>query len=199
MANLITIFRMFLVFIVAYLLFSHSALLFILALVLTIVAFSLDGVDGWVARKLNEVSKLGSVLDIISDRIVENVFWIVFAVLGWLPAVFPIVVMTRSFIVDGLRSVAMEQGMTAFGESSMQSDKVGYFICSSKFSRVSYAVAKAVAFVFIIVAKMPGLDHDVSVFIFALAYVSAVIALMFCVLRGLPVVFESKKLFQQDK
>lgn len=196
MANLITIFRMFLVFIVAYLLFSHSALLFVLALILTIVAFALDGVDGWVARKLNEVSKLGSVLDIISDRIVENVYWIIFAVLGWLPAVFPIVVMTRSFIVDGLRSVAMEQGMTAFGESSMQSDKVGYFICSSKFSRVSYAVAKAVAFVFIIVAKMPGLDHDLSVFIFALAYVSAIIALMFCVLRGLPVVFESKKLFK---
>lgn len=196
MANLITIFRMFLVFIVAYLLFSHSALMFLLALVLTIVAFALDGVDGWVARKFNEVSKLGAVLDIISDRIVENVFWIVFAVLGWLPAVFPIVVMTRSFVVDGLRSVAMEQGFTAFGETSMQTDKVGYFICSSKFSRVSYAVAKAIAFVFIIVAKMPRLDHDLSVFIYALAYVSAVIALMFCVLRGLPVVFESKKLFQ---
>ncbi len=196
MANLITIFRMFLVFIVAYLLFSHSALMFIFALVLTIVAFALDGVDGWVARKFNEVSKLGAVLDIISDRIVENVYWIIFAVLGWLPAVFPIVVMTRSFIVDGLRSVAMEQGMTAFGESSMQSDKVGYFICSSKFSRVSYAVAKAVAFVFIIVAKIPGLDHDVSVFIYAIAYISAIIALMFCVLRGLPVVFESKKLFK---
>lgn len=199
MANLITIFRMFLVFIVAYLLFSHSALLFVLALVLTIVAFALDGVDGWVARKFNEVSKLGAVLDIISDRIVENVFWIVFAVLGWLPAVFPIVVMTRSFVVDGLRSVAMEQGMTAFGETSMQSDKVGNFICSSKFSRISYAVAKALAFVFIIVAKIPGLDHDLSVFIYALAYVSAIIALMFCILRGLPVVFESKKLFKNSQ
>lgn len=195
MANLITIFRMFLVFIVAYLLFSHSALWFVLALILTIVAFALDGVDGWVARKFNEVSKLGAVLDIVSDRIVENVFWIIFAVLGWLPAVFPLVVMTRSFVVDGLRSVAMEQGMTAFGETSMQSDKIGNFICSSKFSRISYAVAKAIAFVFIIVAKMPGLDHDLSVFIFALAYVSAIVALLFCVLRGLPVVFESKKLF----
>lgn len=198
MANLITIFRMFLVFIVAYLLFSQSSLMFLFALVLTIVAFALDGVDGWVARKFNEVSKLGAVLDIISDRIVENVFWIVFAVLGWLPAVFPLAVMTRSFIVDGLRSVAMEQGMTAFGETSMQSDKIGYFICSSKFARIVYAVAKAVAFVFIIVAKIPGLDHDLSVFIFALAYVSAIIALLFCVLRGLPVVFESKKLFVKE-
>lgn len=199
MANLITIFRMFLVFIVAYLLFSNSALLFVLALVLTIVAFALDGVDGWVARKFNETSKLGAVLDIISDRIVENVFWIVFAVLGWLPVVFPLVVMTRSFIVDGLRSVAMEQGLTAFGETSMQSDKIGYFICSSKFSRISYAVAKALAFVLMIVAKMPKLDHDISVFLFAIAYVAAIIALIFCVLRGLPVIFESKKLFKNEK
>lgn len=198
MANLITIFRMFLVFIVAYLLFSHSSLMFLLALILTIVAFALDGVDGWVARKFNETSKLGAVLDIISDRIVENVFWVVFAVLGWLPVVFPIVVMTRSFVVDGLRSVAMEQGFTAFGETSMQSDKIGYFICSSKFSRISYAVAKALAFVLIIVAKTPALDHDISVFLYAIAYVAAIIALIFCVLRGLPVVFESKKLFKNS-
>lgn len=198
MANIITIFRMFLVFIVAYMLFKHSSLWYLGALLLTIIAFALDGVDGWVARKLNEVSKLGSVLDIISDRIVENVFWIVFAALGWLPVVFPIVVMTRSFIVDGLRSVAMEQGMTAFGEKSMQSDKVGYFICSSKFSRVSYAVAKAIAFLLMIFAKMPILPHNISVFLSAIAYLFALIALMFCVLRGLPVVFESKKLFMKN-
>jgi CDP-diacylglycerol---glycerol-3-phosphate 3-phosphatidyltransferase len=198
MANLITIFRMFLVFVVAYMLFKHSSLWYLLALLVTIIAFSLDGVDGWVARKRNEVSKLGSVLDIISDRIVENVYWIVFAVLGWLPVVFPLVVMTRSFIVDGLRSVAMEQGFTAFGEKSMQSDKVGYFICSSKFSRISYAVAKAIAFMLMIIAKMPILAHDLSVFLSAVAYFFAVIAIMFCILRGLPVLFESKKLFVKN-
>jgi len=198
MANLITIFRTFLVFIVAYLLFKHSSLCFLVALLLTIIAFALDGVDGWVARKLNETSKLGAVLDIISDRIIENTFWIVFAALGWLPVVFPLIALTRSFVVDGLRSVAMEQGMTAFGESSMQSDKIGYFICSSKFSRISYAAAKAIAFVLMIFAKMPILAHDLSVFLSAIAYMAAVIAIIFCVLRGLPVVFESKKLFKTN-
>jgi len=195
MANFITIFRVFLVFISAFLLFKHSSLAYGLALVLTIIAFSLDGLDGYVARKFNESSKLGAVLDIMSDRIVENVYWIVFAVLGWLPVVFPLIVLTRSFVVDSLRSVAMEQGFTAFGEKSMQSDKVGYFICSSKFSRISYAVAKAVAFILMIFAKTPGLDKDISVFLSATAYMAAIFAIMFCILRGLPVVFESKKLF----
>jgi len=199
MANLITIFRIFLIFIASFLLFKGSTLSYILALLLVIAAFALDGVDGYVARKFNETSKLGAMLDIMSDRIAENVLWVVFAVLGWLPVIFPIVSLTRGFITDGIRSVAMEQGFTAFGKTSMQSDKIGYFICSSKFSRIFYATAKALAFVLMIIAKTPGLDKDIAAFLFAIAYLVAVFAIMFCILRGLPVVFESKKLFLREK
>lgn len=199
MANFITIFRTFLVFIAIYLLFVGSFNDFIIALVLIIIAFILDGVDGWVARKFNESSKLGAVLDIMSDRIVENTLWIALSVLGWLPLVFPLVALTRSFVVDSLRSVAMEQGYTAFGETSMQNDKIGYFICSSKFMRIAYAVVKVVAFVFIIVSKIPGLDADIAKFIYSIAYASAILAIEFCVLRGLPVLFESKKLFEKSQ
>jgi len=193
MANIITIFRIFLVFIAVYLLFILDFSCYMWALGLTIVAFALDGVDGYVARKFNESSKLGAVLDIMSDRIVENTLWVTFAVLGWLPLAFPIIALTRGFVVDSIRSVAMEKGYTAFGETSMQSDKIGYFICSSKFSRISYAVAKVLAFILIIWAKAPGLTPHFSKFMFAVAYLMAVIAIEFCVLRGLPVLFESKK------
>lgn len=198
MANFITIFRVFLIFISTFLLFHHSTRAYASALILTIVAFSLDGLDGYVARKFNETSKLGAMLDIMSDRIAENVLWVTFAVLGWLPILFPLISLTRSFIVDGIRSVAMEQGFTAFGEKSMQSDKVGYFICSSKFSRISYAVAKVVAFILMIIAKVPTMDPDISVFLSAIAYAAAIFAIMFCILRGLPVVFESKKFFMRQ-
>lgn len=195
MANFITIFRIFLIFISAYLLFQTNSSAYIWALVLTIIAFSLDGVDGYVARKLHETSKLGAMLDIMSDRIAENTLWVTFAVLGWLPIVFPIIALTRGFIVDGIRSVAMEQGLTAFGQTSMQSDKIGNFICSSKFSRITYAVAKVVAFILIIAAKIPGIDEQTANLLAQIAYGAAVTAIEFCVLRGLPVVFESKKFF----
>lgn len=195
MANAITIFRIILIFISAFLMFHHSSLAYNIALVLVIAAFALDGADGYVARKFNESSKLGAMLDIMSDRIAENTLWVACAVLGWIPMVFPIISLSRGFIVDGIRSVAMEQGFTAFGETSMQNDKIGYFICSSKAMRITYAVVKALAFVLMIGAKTPGLDHDVSVFVFAIGYMFAILAIAFCVLRGLPVVFESKKLF----
>lgn len=198
MANFITIFRIFLVFISAYLLFNHDLHSFIWALALVIIAFSLDGVDGWIARKFNESSKLGAVLDIMGDRIAENIFWVVFAVLGWIPAVFPIIALTRGFVVDGLRSVAMGQGFTAFGETSMQKEKLGYFICSSKFSRISYAVSKVLAFMLIIISKMPGLKPYTAEIIYGIAYILAIIAIEFCVVRGLPVLFESKRLFAKN-
>lgn len=197
MANFITVFRVFLVFIAVYLLFTNDFNAFVWAFALTSIAFILDGVDGYVARKLNETSKLGSVIDIIGDRIVENVFWVVFAALGWLPAIFPIISLTRSFVVDGLRSVAMEQGYTAFGEMSMQDSKMGYLICSSKFSRITYAVAKLVAFLFMILAKLPGIHFHGSTQLNTLALIASVVAIEFCVIRGLPVVFASKRFFKQ--
>lgn len=198
MANFVTIFRIFLIFISAFLLFKQSFFAYILALLLTIIAFAFDGVDGWVARKFNESSKLGAMLDIMSDRIAENTLWVTFAVLGWLPVVFPLISLTRGFVVDGIRSVAMEQGFTAFGDSSMQNDKIGYFICCSKFSRISYAVAKLIAFILMIFVKIPGMDKDIGAFLSAIAYLAAIIAIEFCVIRGLPVVFESKKFFTRE-
>jgi len=182
---------------VTFLLFQDNSNSYLWALVLTAIAFALDGLDGYVARKFNESSKFGAMLDIMSDRIAENTLWVTFAVLGWLPIGFPLIALTRGFITDGIRSVAMEQGFTAFGESSMQSDKIGYFICSSKFSRIAYSVAKVVAFMLIIASQIPGLDDQVSYILYIMASVAAIIAIQYCVLRGLPVVFESKKFFDK--
>lgn len=195
MANIISIFRVFLVFLAVFLLFIGNSVADVWALILTITAFALDGLDGWVARKFNESSKLGAVLDIMSDRIAENTFWVAFAVLGWLSIVFPIIALTRGFVVDGLRSVAMESGMTAFGDSSMQESRLGYLICCSKFSRIAYAVAKGLAFVLIILSKIPEVNIFPYGFLSGLAFFFALAAISFCVLRAVPVVLESKRLF----
>ena len=198
MANFISIFRIFVAFFAIYLLFIQTTWAYVLAFVLTVIAFILDGVDGYVARKFNEASQLGSVLDIMGDRIVEAIYWIVFAVLGWLSPLFPIICVTRAFTTDSLRSVALAQGYTAFGESSMQSSKLGKFICASKFMRISYAVAKVVAFILIIVAHTPGFEIcPIFSAMNTIAVIFAWIAIIFCVVRGLPVVVESKKLFEK--
>src|SRR5699024_5758572 len=92
-----------------------------------------DGLDGFIARKFNESSKLGAVLDIMGDRIVENIYWMTFCALGWINVVVPIIVLTRGIITDSLRSLALEKGYTPFGEKTMMQGKVAKFIVASNF------------------------------------------------------------------
>ena len=190
MANFISIFRIFVMFVAVYLIYAMegNVTAYVWALALTILAFSLDGVDGWVARKFNEVSKFGALLDIMGDRIVENTYWILFAVMGWLNILFPLIAITRGFITDTIRSAAMEKGLTPFG---MQVNPICKFITGSKFMRISYAVAKVAAFVLIVAAKIPNIAY--ADILWQIAYWTAVAAIVFCVVRGLPVVIEAKR------
>ena len=193
-ANTITILRSLLSFVVVAMLFYHTKNMYIAAFILTIIVIWMDGLDGFFARLLNECSKFGALLDILGDRIVENVYWISFVALGWLPLWVPLVVMSRGMITDALRSVAMEQGYTAFGSSTMMQSKIGKFIVTSNFCRFSYAVFKAIAFAFLILANMPG-DFEGKNIVNLIAYGSAYFAVFFCVLRGIPVIIESKRFF----
>lgn len=196
MANFISIFRIFIMFIAVYLIYTceGNTIAYIWALALTIIAFALDGLDGYVARKFHEESKFGALLDIMGDRIVENTYWILFAVMGWLNILFPLIAITRGFITDTIRSAAMEQGLTPFG---MQVGPVCKFITGSRFMRISYAVAKVLAFILIVAAYTPTCPN--SELILTIGYWAAVFAIIFCVVRGLPVVLEAKYLFQDKK
>ena len=193
MANFISIFRIFIMFVAVYLIYTQvgNVQAYIWALILTILAFSLDGVDGWVARKFNEVSKFGALLDIMGDRIVENTYWVLFAVMGWLNILFPLIALTRGFITDTIRSAAMEKGLTPFG---MQVNPICKWITGSKFMRISYAVAKVLAFVLIVTAKIPNIAH--ADILWEIAYWTAVVAIVFCVVRGLPVMLEAKRVIE---
>ena len=196
MANIVSISRIFVAFIAIGLLFRYTTLSYILSVILTGIAFAMDGVDGYIARKYNQSSELGSVLDIIGDRIVEASYWIVFAVLGWLNIIFPLICVARAFTTDGIRSVALSKGMTAFGEKSMQTTTWGKFICGSKFMRIGYAVAKVAAFILLIVANIPSLYYGIATSMRLIAVIFAWIAIIFCVIRAIPVVVESRKLFK---
>ena len=192
-ANIVSIARIFIAFVAIGLLFVNSTQAYIWSVVLTGIAFSMDAVDGYLARKFGQASQMGAVLDIMGDRIVEAIYWIVFAVLGWIPVIFPLICVTRAYITDNIRSVALTKGMTPFG---MQTTEWGKFICASKFMKTTYAVAKVAAFILLIIAYIPDLTVDIADVIRQTAVILAWIAIIFCVVRGVPVVAESGKLFE---
>ena len=83
--------------------------------------------------------------------------------------------------------------MTPFG---MQSTEWGKFICASKFMKTTYAVAKVAAYILLIVAYTPGLSEKAAHGVGLTAVILAWIAIIFCVVRGIPVVAECGKLFK---
>ena len=197
LANIVSVTRIFVAYVAIACLYVQTTWAYIIALVLTIIAFAMDGLDGYLARKLNQSSEWGSVLDILVDRIVEVSYWIVFAVMGWLNIIFPLICVARAFTTDGIRSVALSKGMTAFGDKTMQSTSWGKFICASRFMRISYAVAKVLAFLLLITVNTPGMElWNGTPILHTITMVFAWAAIIFCVVRAIPVVVESPKLFK---
>ncbi|MEJ7902469.1 MAG: CDP-alcohol phosphatidyltransferase family protein [Thermomicrobiales bacterium] len=149
MANLITVGRLILLFIVIWMIYVGSVQVIEACMILIIVVFASDGLDGWGARKRGSTSPFGAVFDIAGDRIVENVLWVVFADLDLIPVWVPLMVLTRGFLVDGLRSLSYAQGMTAFGDQNMMRSPITEWLTAGRFMRGLFGWAKSAGFVFL--------------------------------------------------
>ena len=195
-SNSVTFARIILVFVISYLLLLGNTNIYLISSVLIFILVVLDGVDGIVARKLNSVTEFGGVLDIVGDRIIENVLWITFAFIGVIPLWIPIVVLTRGFITDGFRSYALSKGKTAFGKKSMMRGSIGVFFVSSRFSRMLYGIAKTLAFIMLALQlylagiSFAGIDIFKSV-----TYSLVLFTVAFCIIRGFFTAYDGFKLF----
>jgi len=191
MANLVTLTRLLLLFVLVANAYSSGHML-LLNLPLLIVIFALDGVDGYVARKRNEESILGSILDIAADRVVENVLLLVFMDLGLVPVWVPVVFIIRSLFVDSIRSHVAMQGQTPFG---MMQSPIGKFLVAGRFMRIFYAALKATTFGYILLIQpwpmlIPDFYQQWSGIIIPIKNVLVYATVFTCILRGVPVLAE---------
>ena len=210
MANLLTILRIILCILAIEFIFSGRPDLVLSAFLLTLFVIILDGLDGIVARAMNEQSKFGSVFDIIGDRVVENLYWIAFACLTWVPVWVPMVVVTRGILTDGLRSMALAQGYTAFGEHTMMKNKFFHFLTASRFSRAVYGTAKTIVFLLLIIAHIPNMEYNglsveqfityinIKPILIISADIFVYITVAMCIIRGIPVILESRQFINNE-
>lgn len=200
-ANIITIGRVVLAF-VAIGFFSLGFYFAAAAFFLTIFVIWLDSLDGYVARRLGLASDFGALLDITGDRIVENIYWIYFAAIGLISFWIPVIVITRSFLVDTVRSVAFADGKTPFGEKTMMKSGFTRALTASPFSRTTYAISKVLAFCYLggLLALRRGIEvgsFSLSEPTFSLLHriglVIAYVVVIMCIVRGLPVLWDGKE------
>ena len=207
MANSITVGRVLLLFVAIAMIYSGNYWTIVIAGAMLGAIFAGDGLDGWVARRRNSSSKLGAVLDIAGDRVVENVLWVIFAEMQMVGVWAPLVVLTRSFVVDVLRSVALTEGKTAFGDTTMARSKVTWFLTASRFSRTAYGWSKAIGFVFLawmVAWRLPEADGRIlDTFldyqgVRALGWLMVYSSVALCVIRGLPVIWDAMYYLREE-
>ena len=172
------------------------------AIVLTIIVFYMDSLDGYITRKLGVASDFGALFDITGDRIVEHVYWIFFTAVGLVSVWVPIIFIARSFLVDTIRSVAFsKEGKTPFGEKSMMRSSLTRYLTSSRSMRGLYGFIKV--FVFMLLGGIliletnhpsivrwipPEFQQNLTVFTHWIVWITVAMNL----LRGLPVIWDGK-------
>lgn len=75
-----------------------------------VVAAATDWLDGFLARKLNLVTSLGKLLDPIADKVLVTSAFVYLTTLAFCPVWATCVILSREFLVTGLRQIAVEKG-----------------------------------------------------------------------------------------
>ena len=83
---------------------------FLVATLLFFLASVTDYLDGYLARKMKVVSSLGIFLDLTADKVLVAAVLIAMVQIGIVPAWITFIIITREFLVSGLRSIAAAKG-----------------------------------------------------------------------------------------
>ncbi|HEV2182906.1 MAG TPA: CDP-alcohol phosphatidyltransferase family protein [Candidatus Acidoferrales bacterium] len=198
--NQITLLRVLLGF-AAVALFARNFWCDIAALVLTIAAITLDALDGYLARRRKLATPLGAQLDILGDRVVENLFFTFFAVTGLVSLWVPVLFFVRGMSTDFLRSLASRAGRTGFGANSMLQTWWGRALVASRASRAVYGAMKCVCFCYLGVeltlVRLPEatLSPAQVAWVRAAAEALVLTTVAFCLIRAVPVLWEGRRYF----
>ena len=83
---------------------------YIIAGLIFIVASITDFFDGYLARKYNQVTDLGKMLDAIADKVLVSPILVVLSANGFIPVIVPTIYITRDIVVDAIKMQAAKNG-----------------------------------------------------------------------------------------
>src|ERR1700737_3203437 len=177
-------------------LFGRGAWANLTAVGLTVAAIVLDALDGHLARKKKMASPVGAQLDILGDRMIENVYFTYFAVVGMVSLWLPVLFFARGATTDFLRGLAMKAGHSGWGANAMLQTWWGQALVASRWSRGLYAAMKCLCFCYLglelaltrgPVALVGELAADVNVLVRSGAHLLTWAPAGFFLVRGFPV------------
>jgi len=115
--NKLTIARIFLAFAFIFFLFIHGLGAKIAAFAIFLLASLTDLLDGYLAKKNNQITDFGRLMDPIADKILILSAFLAFVELGLVPAWMVVIILFREVAVTGLRALALSKGRVVPADS----------------------------------------------------------------------------------
>ena len=109
--NILTCVRVLLIPVFMVLAYQNNLPCDIAALIVYVVACLTDYVDGYLARKNNQVTNFGKFMDPVADKLLVMAALLIFIEDGTIPAWMVAIILGREFIVSALRMVAASEGL----------------------------------------------------------------------------------------
>lgn len=81
-----------------------------IAFALFLLASATDKLDGYIARKYNQISDFGKFIDPLADKLLITAALVMLTEAGAIASWAVVLILAREFIVTGLRTVAMSAG-----------------------------------------------------------------------------------------
>lgn len=97
---------------------------YLVAGVLFVVASVTDFIDGYLARKYNQVTDFGKMTDAIADKVLVNSILVILSSTGFISAIIPVIIVVRDIVVDSIKMIAGSKGNVV---SAIKSGKLKTF------------------------------------------------------------------------
>jgi CDP-diacylglycerol---glycerol-3-phosphate 3-phosphatidyltransferase len=116
--NKLTVARIILTFVFMFFLFCHGIWAKVAALLIFTAASLTDFYDGKIARKENQITNFGKLMDPIADKILILAAFMAFVEMQLVAAWMALLIMSREIIITGLRLFAMTKGKVLAAETA---------------------------------------------------------------------------------
>jgi len=177
LANKITITRILIIPLFIICLLSNFPYSQYIAAFIFILAASTDSMDGYIARKRNEITNLGKFLDPLADKLLITSALVVMVEMGRISSIVAIIIISREFIVTGFRVVAASKGIV---------------IAASWLGKIK-TIVQIVAIVSILLDNFPfqliGFSFDT---------ISLYLATIITILSGIDYIYKNRKLLKEN-
>ncbi|AIS52465.1 CDP-diacylglycerol--glycerol-3-phosphate 3-phosphatidyltransferase PgsA [Thermoanaerobacter kivui] len=169
LANKITMLRLFLIPIFMFFMFTNLPYKDVVAATVFAFAALTDKIDGYIARRFNQITNFGKFMDPLVDKIMVSSALVALVQMGRIQSWIVVVILAREFLITGIRTVAADKGVVIaasnYGKYKTTFQMIAVItlmLNNYPFSLINFPFATIMVYIALILTIYSGVDYLVK-------------------------------------